>query len=168
VRLNLGCKNVPREGYVNVDLYWDNSAVVIDDARILEKFHDGCASEVYASHVLEHIPFRHVPTALANWRRVLRDGGAVEVIVPNIEISVRKWLAALDADAPDLWEFRSHCIWGQQTDPGEFHYWGYTEKSLREVFEAYGFKVLSVERVDGIEHGQPTDKTCLRLKAVKA
>lgn len=60
---------------------WDKTD---GDAMML----DGVTSEsfdaVYSSHCLEHMI--DVPTALANWTRVLRPGGFLYVVVPDYEL----------------------------------------------------------------------------------
>lgn len=38
---------------------------------------------IYASHVLEHIPWHMVENTLKEWVRILRSGGQIEIWVPN-------------------------------------------------------------------------------------
>ena len=42
-------------------------------------------AEIYACHVLEHIPRPEVVPTLREWRRVLKPGGLLRVAVPDFE-----------------------------------------------------------------------------------
>ena len=81
-KLDIGCGPNKRPGhygidrleYPCVDKVWD---VGEDGLRFLE---DGCVDCVYASHLLEHVPF--VPM-LREIHRVLKVGGTAEIYVPH-------------------------------------------------------------------------------------
>ena len=60
-------------------------------------FPDGSVDAVYHSHVLEHIYPSAVPGFLAEIRRVLRLGGVHRIVVPDLELVVRNYLASLEA-----------------------------------------------------------------------
>ena len=55
------------------------------------------ADAVYHSHVLEHIDRPAVPGFLAEVRRVLRPGGIHRIVVPDLELAARGYLASLEA-----------------------------------------------------------------------
>ena len=81
-KLDIGCGPNKRPGhygidrldYPCVDKVWD---VGEDGLRFLQ---DGCVDCVYASHLLEHVPF--VPM-LREIHRVLKVGGTAEIYVPH-------------------------------------------------------------------------------------
>ena len=58
---------------------------------------DGSADVVYHSHVLEHIDRDAVTAFQAEVRRVLKPGGVQRVVVPDLEILARRYLASLEA-----------------------------------------------------------------------
>jgi predicted SAM-dependent methyltransferase len=66
-----------RPGVVDVVCEWGTDRLPFDD----EKF-----SLVYASHVLEHVPWHKTLFALADVHRVLAPGGVLEVHVPNFDV----------------------------------------------------------------------------------
>src|SRR4051794_35533020 len=83
----------------------------------LTQFPDGSVTEIYASHVLEHLGYRQeLPLALAEFRRALKPGGRLRVSVPNLAT-----LCALFADPALTAEERVHVMrmmFGGQTDRG--------------------------------------------------
>jgi SAM-dependent methyltransferase len=82
VRLNLGCGRDVRPGWVNVDATpGDGVDVVFDlDSGVPLPFDDCSVSEVYGSHVLEHL-HRPLPLMQELWR-VARPGATARFRVP--------------------------------------------------------------------------------------
>lgn len=58
---------------------------------------DGSAAGVYASHVLEHLTRADCITAIRNTFRMLRPGGVFRLIVPDLEIRARRYVAMVAA-----------------------------------------------------------------------
>lgn len=71
--------------------------LVCHDLRRGIPYDDGTVDAVYHSHVLEHIDRAAVPGFLGEIRRVLRPGGVHRIVVPDLELEVRRYLADLDA-----------------------------------------------------------------------
>lgn len=82
LRLNLGCGPEHLKGWVNIDSNPEERPDLVADVTDLSMFADDSVDEIYASHILEHIDVR-VP-ALAEWARVLRPGGVITVVVPDV------------------------------------------------------------------------------------
>jgi len=59
-------------------------------------FPDGSASAVFTSHALEHFPRFVARRIAADVRRVLTGGGVFRVVVPDLELLARRYLAGLD------------------------------------------------------------------------
>ena len=59
----------------NVDFLWDAAKRL--------PFRDGAFDVVYASHILEHIPWYNAEQVLAEWVRVVAPGGRLEIWVPD-------------------------------------------------------------------------------------
>jgi len=81
VRLNLGCGLQQISGWTGVDFDEKlNPDIVADVAHL--PFEDESIEEIYASHVLEHVPYDS--PALKEWFRVLRRGGQITIAVPDV------------------------------------------------------------------------------------
>jgi hypothetical protein len=88
VRLNLGCSDDRRAGYVNVDIAPPTD--LLTDLRHTWPWHDGSIDEIYAKDVLEHIDNtefrgnRGKIWVMNEAHRVLRSGGILEFLVPIV------------------------------------------------------------------------------------
>lgn len=94
--VNLGCGRRFHPDWVNIDIYAAGSGVIAHDLRKGIPLADASCDLVYHSHVLEH--FRR-PDALHFMQeccRVLKKGGVVRVVVPDLEQICRIYLGQLD------------------------------------------------------------------------
>lgn len=94
--LNLGCGAHYRDGWTNVDISSTGPGVVAHDLRRPLPFSDDSFDLVYHSHVLEHFQRDQAPVFLAECLRVLRPGGLLRVVVPDLEQIVRHYLGLLE------------------------------------------------------------------------
>jgi SAM-dependent methyltransferase len=82
MKLNVGCGGKPRSGWVNVDRHPLPGVDVTHDLDVFPwPFEDGCADQVLAEHVYEHVG-SPVEFVLEAWR-VLRVGGLLTVTCPH-------------------------------------------------------------------------------------
>jgi SAM-dependent methyltransferase len=82
IRLNIGADRTQIAGFLSVDFNEAVSPDVLAEADNLP-FEDNTVDEIYASHVLEHMPFES--QALQEWLRVLKPGGMLTVAVPDVD-----------------------------------------------------------------------------------
>ncbi|UPU37639.1 methyltransferase domain-containing protein [Geomonas paludis] len=119
VLLNLGCGVRTNPEWVNIDwslklrlsrlplvrrLVSCPGGVMIHDLRKGIPFADGSVDAVYSSHVLEHLMREHAALFLKEMFRVLKPGGTVRIVVPDLEAAARNYLQALERvrlGAPD-------------------------------------------------------------------
>lgn len=80
-RINIGCGADKREGWINVDAEARCEPDMVVDAERPWPFPDGCAMEVLARHVLEHI--QDIRNFLTEAYRVLRPDGMLDIHVPH-------------------------------------------------------------------------------------
>lgn len=137
VKLNLGCGNDIKSGYINIDKY--NNTGKVDHQWDLGKIEmdDNSVDEIFTSHVFEHIPINDVYGVLEEWERVLKVGGKIVMRLPNLETEMKIWLNIPD----DKKWFEVHRIFGGQSYKGNTHFSGHNPQSLKMLIERFNFKV---------------------------
>jgi predicted SAM-dependent methyltransferase len=89
--LNIGCNKKIFEHTINLDYAWfpgiDLTFDILRPLPISEKSLRG----IYCEHVIEHLPFDTVPFILSEWKRVLRPGGVVRILVPDAQLYVETY-----------------------------------------------------------------------------
>ena len=103
---------------------------------------------VFSSHTLEHFSWLSIDKVLKEWTRVLKVGGELRVIVPNLRHVAKRLLA--DTLIPtDIW-----VLYGEQDYAKNFHAVGFTPNVLRRLVET--MKVYeNIEIIEGNIDGPP-------------
>lgn len=94
--LNVGCGSNFHSDWLNVDVVPASAAVMSVDIRKGLPFADEAFDVVYCSHVLEHLSRQEAASLLGQMRRVLRAGGVIRVVVPDLETLAREYLRLVD------------------------------------------------------------------------
>jgi predicted SAM-dependent methyltransferase len=81
MRLNLGCGNDYRNGWVNVDLYNKFVDLRFDIEKAPYPLESDSVDEVYCAQVLEHL--RYPEIAIAEIYRIMKPGAIATLIVPH-------------------------------------------------------------------------------------
>jgi predicted SAM-dependent methyltransferase len=120
----------------------------VGDCTDLGRFADGSVTEIYASHVLEHLAYAdRLPRALAEFHRVLAAEGRLLVSVPDFEVLCRLFLDPRRSRRERFLLMRM--AFGGQQDPHDFHCVGLTFEFLCEYLATAGFsEVVRVEEFD--------------------
>lgn len=139
-RLHLGCGPIKIEGFCSVDALRTRAVDVVDDIRRLKEFPDNCASEIYASHVLEHFGHDEIMPILRRWFDILKPGGALRISVPDIDRIV-----AIYTKNPTHFNTPGNSPWigliyGGQTTPYDYHKTGFNFCWLKYLLEGCGFE----------------------------
>jgi ubiquinone/menaquinone biosynthesis C-methylase UbiE len=124
MKLNLGCGSQVVDGWVNVDyalgarlmrvplfsmlnrrirlfsMDWD-SRIFIHDLRERFPWEGSSVDKIYSSHTLEHLSKEDGRNFLRECFRVLRPGGVLRIVVPDLEAFVSKY-AKREMDADDF------------------------------------------------------------------
>ena len=98
-KLHIGSGPHYAEGWINLDLNnhpdWDKQPDVLASVYDMP-FEDGEIDRAYAGHILEHLVWNELPSALKEIKRVMADGGILCVVGPCIEKALRtkqpEWL----------------------------------------------------------------------------
>ncbi len=137
--LNVGAGEQPHLAAYNVDVRAIDGVDVVALADALP-FLPESFGRVGAYDVLEHVPRTDAHPQLAEWVRVLKAEGTLEVRVPDLRALARKFLGGkLDAQAFALY------LYGNQDHAYNFHKAGYDEPSLTALLAAAG--LAGIERI---------------------
>ncbi len=82
-KLEIGPAPERIEGFETLNIRAGRHVDYIIDACGRLPFADDCFELVYASHVLEHVPWYQTEEVLREWVRILRPGGMLEIWVPD-------------------------------------------------------------------------------------
>lgn len=128
LKLNLGSKDVEIEGYTNVDRQLGTEVYPLEYA-------DAIAEEIYASHILEHLPRALIPKALKDWMRVLKPGGRIRIAVPDFDWVVESYRS----NSPE--RIQSYVV-GGQLDENDVHYALFTRDVLTALMSGAGIECI--------------------------
>lgn len=172
MRINFGAGKVIMDRWYNVDAVRHPKAprdpeliyeMRFDGGKLIEPMPlaDGCADEVFAAHVIEHFFRYDVDAVVAEWKRLLRDGGRITLELPNIEAAARNLLAGM-SDKMALWPLYGDWSHGS---PYMMHRHGYTPKTITSLLAFHGFKDIRI--LPPVTHGARVNRD-MRVEAVKA
>jgi len=136
-RLHIGGKE-KKEGWEILDALPGAHVDHVCNATDLSLFADETFSEIYASHVVEHLDYKDVlQSTLAEWCRVLCKGGKMYVSVPDLDVLARLFIA------PELnVNERYHVmrmIFGGHMDQYDYHVVGLNQEFLTHLLKDAGF-----------------------------
>ena len=97
--VNLGCGPVFVDSPDWLNLDFGPSSPSVKKANLLGRLplKDGSVGLVYSSHFLEHVPRSSVPAILAECYRVLKPGGVIRLVLPDLENIAREYLSMRDS-----------------------------------------------------------------------
>ncbi len=107
---------------------------------------DGSVDVIYSCHMIEHLDRHEARRFLAECRRVLRPGGVIRLVVPDLRITVRDYVAKGNADTfvehlqlaldkpHGFSEYLRYLLVGSRN-----HRWLYDGKSMSKLLLQCGF-----------------------------
>ncbi len=119
------------------------------------EYRSNSIDKIRCSYVLQYLAKNDVLLALKEYHRVLKQGGTLEIEVPDLEFYIRNWLLA-----PEVirWSSLHDQIFGSDE---KFYRTGFTESRLISLIGQAGFELSSFNR---IRNG---DKVSLKVVAIK-
>ena len=133
MKLNIGCGEDIRKGFVNIDIIESvNPDLVLDlyNESLLTKFEPGSIGLIFAQDILEHFEKYHAEQLVKDFYALLCDKGKLVVRVPDFDAIVN----AGHESSLAIWY-----LFGGQADRNRCHRYAYTPKSLMELLTANGF-----------------------------
>jgi predicted SAM-dependent methyltransferase len=116
------------------------------NANKLSQFSDGMFSEIYASHIVEHLDYKdELFSTLKEWLRVMEPGGKIYISVPDLDILAGLLLQKDKLTLDDRF-FVMRMIFGGHGDEWDYHVVGLNEDFLRKFLDGAGF--INITKVD--------------------
>jgi predicted SAM-dependent methyltransferase len=109
--LNLGCGSRYHKDWINIDFKGNNNGVIAYNLTDKLSFNENEIDVVYHSHLLEHFTKEFAPEFLKECYRVLKPGGIIRVVVPDLEQIARQYINLLegsikgDKDSQDKYDW---------------------------------------------------------------
>jgi predicted SAM-dependent methyltransferase len=132
------------------------------NANDLSQFADGTFTEIYASHVVEHLDYSgELQATLKEWNRVLVPGGKVSISVPDLDVLAKLMLDKEGLTAEERYTVM-RMIFGGHVDKYDYHVVGLNEEFLTGFLELAGY--VKMRRVR--EFGLFNDTSSMAFKGV--
>lgn len=163
--LEIGPGSKRIHGFETLNIVWDRHVDYVLDASKKLPFPSGSFNLIYASHVLEHIPWYQVQDVLNEWVRLLTSGGQIEIWVPDaykiasllvdIENGIDRlewhdgWRPLNNENDPYKW-ISGRLFWGAERDYPSWHLALLTPKYLEKLFFNSG--LINIRLMDNSEN----------------
>ncbi len=160
-KLQIGCQSHPFTGWLNVDLAPKNAETVIMDATKSFPFPDESFDYVFSEHMIEHIPFKDGLFMFKECFRVLKKGGKMRIVTPNLEFLIALYNKEKTSVQTNYIEFSKRYFSADVPVSDAvvinnfFRDWGhqfiYDEKTLKYSVEKVGFALFRKGEVNKSE-----------------
>jgi predicted SAM-dependent methyltransferase len=150
--LDVGCGRNSRPENINLDYHWRPGVDVCCDITEGLPFPDSYVAGIFTEHCLEHIPFRSGFFVLKEFHRIIRPGGYVRIIVPDLSIYVGQYTQALPmpyADRDSIDGIYSPAMSINRIMRSHGHCFIYDFDTMKQMITAVGF-VDVVKRKYGV------------------
>ena len=144
MKLHIGGKET-KEGWKILNISKFPGVDFVGNITDLSMFENDSCSEIYASHVLEHIPQAKVLSALNGIKRILKPGGKFYISVPDLDILCHTFINPIAS--PEAKYDVMRMMFGGQTDEYDFHHFGWNQIFLFDFLKQAGFS--DAKRVKG-------------------
>lgn len=135
-KYHLFCGDQILPGYINVDKFNEKADLVCD---VMQLTGENIVDEVLMNHGLEHLPFDQASELLKKLYKMLAKKGKLILTHPDALAAAQ---GLVDRTmSPRKFEM---LIWGYQSNPGEFHYSGYTPETMKKKLKEAGFKKIHI------------------------
>jgi predicted SAM-dependent methyltransferase len=133
--LDVGCGPNLHPQFINLDYNWRPGIDICCDVTRGIPLPSQSLRGIFTEHMLEHVPREAARKVLAEFRRLLRPGGAVRIVVPDGEIYLRRYVSGEAMPYPADTPITSV----NNVFNGHGHRYIYDFMTLRAELEAAGF-----------------------------
>jgi predicted SAM-dependent methyltransferase len=140
-KLHIGGTQV-RPGWKIMNIQPGLGVDFVGDISDLSQFAEESFQEIYASHVLEHVPQAKFVKTLQGIHRILKTGGAFMVSVPDLDTLCSHFIQLAGTDNTEARIYVMRMIFGGQVDRHDFHYIGLSFDILAKFAGTAGFRTM--------------------------
>jgi predicted SAM-dependent methyltransferase len=141
------------DGWLNTDLELIPDVMQMDATQRFP-FADGTFQYVYTEHMIEHVPYPQGTYMLRECHRVMRNGGVIRVITPDLGAVIRLYRGDLSTDQKKYLSWFCQTFVPEECPPDAvsainamFRLWGhqfiYDEATLADAMRAAGFSSVT-------------------------
>lgn len=109
---------------------------------------DNSVEEIFSRHFFEHLTFAQGEYLLEVWYKILKSGGRVEMMLPNMLCHVHQWISGDTRAAQNIYGHQR----GEFEDTWDVHKSGYDAYSMKELVERKGFTNYTSFNKDKSKH----------------
>ena len=144
MKLNIGGTEA-KDGWKILNIQSAPNVDFVGSCIDLSQFQNESFSEVYASHVLEHLSHRNdLQAVVGECHRILEPDCQLKISVPDM-VTLCRLFSAENATVASRYDLML-IMFGGQVDEYDFHHVGIWEEFLAHYLNQFGF--TSFERVD--------------------
>lgn len=159
IKLNIGCGNDYRNGFVNIDssssLAQVDKIIRFPSESLLNHFNQESCDFILAQDVVEHLFRWEALELIKDFSSLLIRGGGLEIRVPDTEYIISSWKISLKKKIVLLYGGQdlpqggpSNMEISRKEHPELFcHKYGWTREGLSAVLRSFGFDILVSCRV---------------------
>ncbi len=148
IRLHIGGRE-KRDGWKILDALPGPDVDFVGNCNDLSFLPDESCSEIYASHVFQHLGYDHeLPVALTHVYRVLKPGGRFRLSVPDLEMLCRLFLHP-SVDGDGRWNVM-RMMFGGRTTEQDVHHSGLTLEFMLAFLGELGFRDIKRVQAFGL------------------
>jgi predicted SAM-dependent methyltransferase len=136
MKLHIGGEET-KDGWKILNISQKPGVDFIGDISDLRMFENDSATDVYASHVFEHVKRVKAVDALKEIRRVLKPGGKFYLSVPDLDILCHTFINPIAS--PDMKFNVMRMMFGGQLDDYDFHFSGWNQVFLFNFLSEAGY-----------------------------
>ncbi len=140
LKLNIGGTE-RKDGWKILSIENHDYVDIIGNISDLSQFSNESIEEIYASHVLEHVPHSEMLETLKGIYRVLRRGGKFFISVPDMDVLCHTFISPFISA-----EIKFHImkiIFGGQINKYDFHHFGWNHQFINDFLKESGFKNIT-------------------------
>ena len=145
MKLHIGGEE-PKDGWKILNILKKPGVDYIGDINDLTQFESNTIDEIYASHVVEHVPQAKVLSMFNGIYRVLKPGGKFYISVPDLDILCHTFISPIASPEQKFHVMRM--IFGGQVDEYDYHYFGWNQLFLFDFLRQSKFS--DAKRVESL------------------